>query len=186
MGTSGYVQLSDDANGLVMADAIMLAKPPVGDEGDPAHGSGVIINSDNVTIEAGAAISANGQGFGANAGPGSAANAGDCSGGGGYGGPGGDGRDSVGGPTYAMIYEPTALGSGGGGFYSGRGGGAIRLNVTGTLAIDGAISAPGTQGIGNYAGGSGGSVWLICDTFAGAGSVSANGGKGANTTYPGG
>ncbi|MBW2172817.1 MAG: right-handed parallel beta-helix repeat-containing protein [Deltaproteobacteria bacterium] len=85
-----------------------------------------------------------------------------------------------------MIYEPTALGSGGGGVVSGRGGGAIRLNVTGTLTIDGSISAPGTQGIGNYAGGSGGSVWLICDTFAGAGSVSANGGKGANTTYPGG
>ncbi|MBW1859799.1 MAG: hypothetical protein JRI70_06915, partial [Deltaproteobacteria bacterium] len=63
VGTSGYVQLNDDANGYVMADAIMLAKPPVGDEGDPAHGRGVVINSDNVTIDAGAAISANGQGF---------------------------------------------------------------------------------------------------------------------------
>ncbi|MBW1859798.1 MAG: hypothetical protein JRI70_06910, partial [Deltaproteobacteria bacterium] len=78
-GTSGYVQLTDDADEYVIADAIMLAKPPVGNESDPAHGRGVVINSDNITIDAGAAISANGEGFGPSTGPGAAANAGDCS-----------------------------------------------------------------------------------------------------------
>jgi parallel beta-helix repeat protein len=177
-GTSGYVVLSDgpDANGVVLADAIMIVRLP----------QGVIINSDNITIASGAKISADGEGFPHDAGPGKGPNAGDCSGGGGYGGRGGNGRDSAGGPTYGTMYEPTALGSGGGGGASGRGAGAIKLNVTNTLTLNGTISANGTQGLGNYAGGSGGSIWLICDTFAGQGSITANGGKGANTTYPGG
>jgi parallel beta-helix repeat protein len=156
------------------------------DDGDPVNGSGVVINSDNITIDSGAKISANGEGFVHDAGPGKPVNAGDCSGGGGSGGTGGDGRDSAGGPTYGLIYEPTALGSGGGGGIAGRGGGAAKLNVTNTLTINGTISANGTQGLGNYAGGSGGSIWLICNTLAGAGSIAADGGDGANTTYPGG
>ncbi|MBW1860704.1 MAG: hypothetical protein JRI70_11830, partial [Deltaproteobacteria bacterium] len=205
-GTSGYVQLTDDADEYVIADAIMLAKPPVGNESDPAHGRGVVINSDNITVDAGSAISANGEGFGPSTGPGVAADAGDCSGGGGYGGQGGDGRDYAGdcsggggyggqggdgrdslrGLTYGSVDKPASLGSGGGGVVSGRGGGAVRLSVTDTLTIDGTVSAQGTQGIGNYAGGSGGSVWIVCHAFEGIGTISANGGSGANTTYPGG
>jgi parallel beta-helix repeat protein len=158
-----------------------------GDTGiDPVNGSGVEIISDNITVDSGAKISADGEGFWHNTGPGKSWDAGDCSGGAGYGGRGGDGRDSAGGPTYGTIYEPTALGSGGGGGASGRGGGAIKLNVTNTLTVNGTITADGTRGIGNYPGGSGGSVWLICDTLAGYGSITANGGRGANTTYPGG
>jgi parallel beta-helix repeat protein len=175
-GTKGSVALSADANEYVIADAIMMVRSP----------RGVIINSDNITIDSGARISADGEGFATNAGPGRAMNAGDCSGGGGYGGIGGDGRDSLGGPTYGSVDQPTALGSGGAGAYSGRGGGAIKLNVINTLTVNGTVSAKGTRGIGNYAGGSGGSIWLTCDTFAGEGSVTADGGKGANTTYPGG
>jgi hypothetical protein len=67
-----------------------------GTAGDP-HGTGVIINATNITIDQGARLSAVGQGFIHDSGHGKGGNAGDCSGGGGYGGTGGDGSQSAGG-----------------------------------------------------------------------------------------
>ncbi|MBW1859641.1 MAG: hypothetical protein JRI70_06065, partial [Deltaproteobacteria bacterium] len=155
-------------------------------DGTPAEGSGVVIVSDNITIDEGAKISADGEGFGGNAGPGTATNAGDCSGGGGYGGAGGDGRDSTGGATYGLADQPTSLGSGGGGTYSGKGAGAVKLDVANTLTIDGMITADGITGVDWYAGGSGGSIWIICNTLAGSGTLTVHGGNGYGTCAGGG
>ena len=59
----------------------------------------------------------------------------------------------------------------------GAGGGAIRLNVGGTLTVEGQISANGLPAAwGQGGGGAGGSVWLTVGTLAGTGVISANGG----------
>jgi len=151
-------------------------------DGDPPEGAGVIIVSDNITIDTGAKISADGEGFAADAGPGNPGHSSNRSAGGSYGGMGGAGTVSAAAPTYGLLYEPAALGSGGGGFHAGRGGGAIKLVVADTLTVDGLISANGTQGLYDYAGGSGGSLWLVCGTLAGDGTIRADGGAygGAN------
>jgi hypothetical protein len=175
-GTSGYVQLNDDANGYVIADAVMIVKPPQAGEGDPAHGAGVIINSDSVTVDEGAEISADKEGFGADHGPGHPDYSNTRSAGGSYGGMGGAGLNGSAASAYGTIYEPLALGSGGGGFNAGRGAGAIKLTVANTLTIDGSVSADGGRGLDDYAGGSGGSLWLVCTTLAGEGTISADGG----------
>ncbi|MBW1860282.1 MAG: right-handed parallel beta-helix repeat-containing protein, partial [Deltaproteobacteria bacterium] len=185
VGTSGYVQLSDDANGYVIADAIMFVKPPQAGEGDPAQGLGVIINSDSVTVDEGAEISTEREGFGSDHGPGQPSYSNNRSAGGSYGGMGGAGMNSGAAPTYGTMYEPLALGSGGGGIHAGRAGGALKLAVTNTLTINGSIDANGGVGLGDYAGGSGGSVWLTCGTLAGEGVVSADGGN-YGGSYPGG
>jgi hypothetical protein len=174
-GTSGYVRLTDDANEYVIADAVMFVKPPQGDQGDPGYGVGVIINSDNITVDEGAKISADKEGFGADYGPGNPNYSDTRSAGGSYGGLGSFGLRYRPAATYGSLDKPTALGSGGGGIHAGRGAGAIRLNVADTLTINGSVSASGGQGLNDYAGGSGGSLWLQCTTLAGNGVVSADG-----------
>ncbi len=93
--------------------------------------------------------------------------------------------------TYGSSTEPVLYGSSGGGGYftnTGAGGGAggvIHLTVSGTLTVDGAIRADGGQGVysGAWAGGgggAGGSVNLRVGSLAGSGSISANGGRGAD------
>lgn len=143
------------------------------------------INS-NATIQAGGAISLDGQGYPAGAGTGAGMAGGiNASGGGaGHGGNGGAGNLPSGpsGASYDSLTEPQSAGSGGGlsGATSGSaGGGGLHLVVNRILTVDGSISANGTAGTGPGAGGgSGGSLWLSAGTFAGAGSISADGGDG--------
>jgi len=147
------------------------------------HGSGVIINSVNITVDSGAKISADAMGFPAN-GPGVGSTTGCRAGGGGYGGRGGDSSylTDQGGSTYGSITEPSALGSAGGcpeaGHSNGgdKGGGAIKLNAT-TITINGNISA-NSDSVSNIlegGGGSGGSIWIIAENLTVSGSISANG-----------
>jgi RHS repeat-associated protein len=141
------------------------------------QGAGVEINAASVQVNAGGAISADGQGYVPNAGPAGAAPG--SSNGGSYGGLGGG--TGVG-PTYGSITTPTDLGSGGGfccGGGASPGGGAIRLLVTGALTNNGAISANGANAPAAGAG-AGGSLYIAAGTLAGSGSFSANGGQGGS------
>jgi YD repeat-containing protein len=75
----------------------------------------------------------------------------------------------------------------------GPGGGAsVNIQVGGTIThnglidVSGADGAPDSNGLTAGGGGAGGSVFIKCDTFAGSGTIKANGGKGGDATYPGG
>jgi len=144
-------------------------------------GAGVTISAANVQVEASGAISADGQGYVANAGPGGSP--GGSSDGGSYGGLGGLGNGNTApGAIYGSSTTPTDLGSGGGSrccdAVAGAGGGALRLIVSGTLTDNGTISATGGGVNTNYqaGGGAGGSLYITTNTLAGAGSIAANGG----------
>lgn len=145
-------------------------------------GVGVSLSAASATLEAGSAISADGQGYGPDAiGPGYGGTSGGNHGGGGsHGGWGGQMGDAGGAP-YGSIPEPADLGSGGG-YGEGpgyRGGGAVRLSVSGDLRVDGRISAVGeglTSG-GRRGAGAGGSVWItVTGSLSGTGTISAEGG----------
>ena len=156
-----------------------------GDPDDGDEGSGVVITSENVTVEAEAWLSANGLGFLRNDGPG----AGGYGSGASHGGYGGMGNYGTINPTYGSPSAPTSLGSGGGHLVNaGEGGGALKLSVTDTLTVNGTVSASGADcSHGNSSGGgAGGSLWLIADTLAGAGAILADGGDGYETAGGGG
>lgn len=87
--------------------------------------------------------------------------------------------------AYGSYRQPTSLGSGGS-WDNINAGGAVKLDVTGTLTLDGSITANGQSAW--WTGGSGGSVWLIANSFAGAGAVRAEGGAatGVGDNYGGG
>ncbi|MBN2180975.1 MAG: hypothetical protein JW715_03610 [Sedimentisphaerales bacterium] len=140
-----------------------------------------VTTSTDLTIDAGSQISADGQGYAGDQGPG-AGTAADSDvtygGGGGYGGQGGDGDGGAqGGAAYGSATEPTDLGSGGGND-GGAGGGAVWLVVDGTLLLDGEVICQGDPGGYHAGGGSGGSIYLTAGTLAGAGLISADGGDG--------
>lgn len=156
-----------------------------GDPDDGDEGSGVVINSEDVTVDAGSGISADGLGFLRSEGPG----AGGYRSGGSHGGYGGMGSGGAINAPYGFLSAPTSLGSGGGHkITAGEGGGALKLNVTDTLTVNGTISANGADcSFGDHSGGgAGGSVWLIANTLAGTGSIAADGGDGYNTAGGGG
>ena len=115
----------------------------------------------NATIAG--AINGNGQGFAMGAGPtfsGASSAHGGLSGG-----------SSL---TYGSLTQPTELGGGGRTTsVNNKGGGAIKLVVGGTLTLNGTVSADATAD--SHAGAAGGSVWLIANTLAGNGRISANG-----------
>ncbi|MCK4944876.1 MAG: hypothetical protein KAS59_01270, partial [Alphaproteobacteria bacterium] len=68
----------------------------------------------------------------------------------------------------------------------GRGGGAVKLTVSGTTTVTGIISANGANAGAYSGGGSGGSVYIITGTFAGAGTITSNGGVGVSPPTGGG
>ena len=163
-------------------------------------GAGVTISASNMTVEAGAKISADGQGYVGwqadgihGCGPGTAARVDDISPGAGYGGAGGyDRRGRPGGGTYGSPSMPTDLGSGAPPderAWGGTGGGAIRLIVTGTLNNQGTVSANGggssNAGSCESGAGSGGSVWVTARALAGAGVFKADGGTPGSTYWAG-
>jgi hypothetical protein len=161
---------------------------------DQWAGRGVTICGSDLTLAAGASITADGQGYigtssqgnGPGGGAGTRADYNGGGGGGGYGGNGGNPQSIyAGGSAYGSVFEPVDLGSAGGagfGGIGGGGGGAIRLITTNTFTLNGSISANGAAGIahnwGASGGGAGGSVWIAAGTLSGTGSVSANGGNG--------
>ncbi len=166
-------------------------------------GVGVTLEADNIQVDVGARISADGQGYpggssasGVGMGPGGGMSGGTGSGkaggGGSYGGLGGNGRGNDAGlSTSGVLYgtdatgilAPTELGSGGGSTGDGlvvgqTGGGSIQLLVSGLLTNNGIISANGNgTGFTTWEGaGSGGSINIIAGTIAGTGSYQAKGG----------
>jgi hypothetical protein len=156
----------------------------------------ITLTCDNLIIDSGAKISADGTGkagggIGEGDGGGGKGTQESGGGGGGYGGYGGvgglsnAGTPGDGGSTYGSVTEPINLGSGGGGCLhgkGGRGGGSIRLYLSGTLTNNGSISVNGGNGYDGWggAGGSGGSIWVSARNLAGSGfgTFSAKGGPG--------
>src|ERR1017187_5409194 len=143
----------------------------------------------DVTVAPGGSINANGIGYGGpqGAGAGHHANGSFYDGSGaGYGGNGGSSSsNAVGGFCYGSYSQPANLGSGGGASYAGNGGnggGSIKIIAGGNIFVDGIISANGADATNTRAGGgSGGSIWIVTgntNVFAGAGSITANGGAG--------
>jgi hypothetical protein len=147
----------------------------------------------DVTVEAGGGIVADGQGYAPGAGTGLGRSvtfqsliSGSGAGHSGFGGASAGG--TAGGSSYDFGPPNLGfLGSGGGsgaGYPSsaavgGAGGGGIDLTVGGTLLVAGKLTANGTPGFGSGSGGgSGGGILLSVGTVAGAGVISANGGSG--------
>ncbi|MFA6580134.1 MAG: hypothetical protein WCU88_13790, partial [Elusimicrobiota bacterium] len=164
-------------------------------------------------LQAGASVSVKGRGYSgggqnaAGSGPGGGGGASSSGGywggsGAGYGGKGGVGGGWQGGPgaagaAYGSLTDPTDLGSGGGGgsrsdfpgsVNGGAGGGAVILSVGGQMILNGTVDADGVPSLpeNSYGGGggSGGSVNLFAASISGAGSVHADGGASAVSSYP--
>src|SRR5208337_4115175 len=131
--------------------------------------------SNNVVVEAGSSIVADGRGYGGGQGPGPGASLYSdvpygpplyytSGGGGAYGGQGGaSSGGATGGAGYGLVLSATNLGSGGGlgSGPGGSGGGVINLKVGGAILADGNISANGEPGTNTSSGGgSGGGINL--------------------------
>jgi len=148
-----------------------------------------LVVANDVEVDAGGAINADGRGYGGGYGTGAGSSRTVSSpylftsgGGGGYGGSGGASSGlAAGGICYGSITTPTNNGCAGGSGSGpgGPGGGVIHLSIGGQLQVDGQITANGADGVSPYSGGgSGGSIWLSAAACSGAGSISANGGAG--------
>jgi len=140
---------------------------------------GVKINGENININYGASILADGKGYPAGEGPGAGKVGDGFISGGSYGGIGGANTATS---TYGVPEHPIELGSGGAMVTAG--GGAVIFNVSNTLTLAGFILVNGESSGSWWSGGSGGSVYITTKTFSGSGSVFANGGDGC--TYYGG
>ncbi len=158
-------------------------------------GRGVTIHAQTAVIEAGAIITADGEGYAGTSTKGNGPGAGDGwrnddNGGGSGGAHGGNGGPAEGpwiaGSGYGSAAHPLGFGSAGGAGFAGpgaNGGGALRMIVDGECVLDGLIAARGLNGavhsFGAAGGGAGGSVWISAGTFGGRGTVDASGGNGA-------
>ncbi len=170
----------------------------------PAMTNRVHILCTDLMIDPGGAIDVRGKGYRGGVrltgesrngcGPGGGAG-GDPAQGGGHGGYGGrqngDGRE-FGGARYGSASAALLPGSGGGDAYDAQGGtpggGAVRIEASGRVTVNGSVLADALPD--NYDGltgrkgtGSGGSIYITCQTLAGTGLVSADGGT-ANNTNP--
>ena len=150
---------------------------------DPIPAAVNLVVSNDVTVDPGARIGADGAGGVSGLGVGRSAGTPNTGTGASHGGFGGAGSSNA--PTgnvYGSMTAPTNQGSVGGlgsGGPGGRGGGVVKLAVGGTLRVEGFITANGANATNTRAGGgSGGSVWLTARTLTGAGSIEANGGAG--------
>ncbi len=177
--------------------------------GGTLHGTRLTMVSENITVDDGGRIMADGLGYHhlhrqdthwqfslhGDVNPGVPDDVTGVGSGGGHGGSGGRGSHSEGhsaGPPYGDLYEPYMFGSSGGPGVGreagGTGGGIIWMNVTGFILIDGEVSANGGYADSSGGGGgSGGSIWMYCNLIRGYGQITANGGPGStNMTSPGG
>src|SRR3989344_9571949 len=146
-------------NNLIIPSWITLILKGDPNSTDPFKG--VKITANNIIIEEGAVISADGQGYPAGPGASLEINIGAS-----YGGVGGNNNPCT---TYGSSFIPKELGSGVADYY--RGGGAIWLVVSESLSNDGTISADGV----NYSS-SGGSIYIVTNNLNGLGAIRANGG----------
>ncbi|MFH1047516.1 MAG: hypothetical protein V1738_04390 [Patescibacteria group bacterium] len=152
-------------------------------QGNPVGGTHAALQLENLSVQAGGTISANGQGWVRTSGPSSAGTGGGtCAasyGGGSYGGVGGHGAfGGVGGPTYGSSTAPLDFGSTGCGLSAdGAAGGIVRLDVSGIFSNSGTVTANGVQ-VNNSGGASGGSIFVTAGTAIGAGVMSARGANG--------
>ena len=173
--------------------------------GGTFHGTFVTFLLENITVDDGGVLSADGLGYTSvhdnathwanslhkDVNPGKATSE-RC--GAGHGGSGGRYHFSTSyhaGPAYNDLYEPDKMGSSGGpgtdGKAGGSGGGRLWFNITDTIDIDGIVSANGVAGMGsNSGGGSGGSIWMHCNTIKGYGKIVAHGGDGVGAYGSGG
>ena len=154
------------------------------------HGTRLTVLAENITIDDGGKMAADGLGYNVShpsgnglhgvINPGIGATSAYGSSGGGHGGHGGRGKhSSVVGRAYGDLYEPLRFGSCGGGPKSGSGGGVIWFNVTNVIHINGEVSANGARAADtDSGGGSGGSIWMHCYTIKGTGKIAVNGGAG--------
>ena len=121
------------------------------------RGTKLTIVAENITIDDGGKMEADGLGFNLshptgssihgpiNLGLGHTSSSG--SSGGGHGGRGGRGSGTpLTGEAYGDLYEPVRFGSRGGGTKGGNGGGTIWFNVTNVIQIDGEVTANGASG----------------------------------------
>ena len=175
--------------------------------GGLVRGSRLIFVTENITIDDGGSLIADGLGYNTSHGyqgnglhgpinPGHGIDSNGASGAG-HGGSGGRGSLTRGTPktgfAYGDMYEPYIFGSAGGKGSSssrgGNGGGMLWMNVTGLIDVDGLVSANGEDAtsLTGSGGGSGGSIWMYCKTIKGYGRIAANGGAGStNSGSPGG
>ena len=147
------------------------------------NGGGVLFRMQDLVVDDGSGINANGRGYAAETGPGAGSvdNSFNGAGGAGYGGKGGRAKDATGlaGDTYGSTNAPLAAGSGGGWalHYGGRGGGLVRIEAARTVTLHGSLTADGASGIAAGGGGSGGAILVSCSNLvAGAGAELAAGG----------
>lgn len=201
-----YIKIQDDSALNATTDPIdeegitFFLKGLTIEGGGVMHGTYITINSENVTVDAGGILSANGLGYRfehkeathgtkslhGTVNPGAPDPTNGIGSGAGHGGTGGKEINSKAraGFAYGDIYEPQKMGSSGGAglntLAGGRGGGRIWFNVTDTIFIDGIVSADGEDAVNNAAGGgSGGSVWMHCNVIQGYGKITAHGGRGS-------
>ena len=172
------------------------------------RGSRITFITENITIDDGGALVADGLGYNTSHGyqgngiygpinPGHGIDDVNGASGAGHGGSGGRGSVAHGtsktGFAYGDLYEPDEFGSAGGAgsrnVRGGNGGGMLWMNVTGVIDADGRVSANGEDAVSSSGsgGGSGGSIWMFCKKIKGYGKISANGGAGSNNSdYSGG
>lgn len=145
------------------------------------EGQGVHLTAATLTVEAGAFVSADGQGYQPNrndgynilgTGPGSTESGNN---GASYGGEAMSSSVTVQPKSvYGSLFHPTELGSSSYGYSSNTyGGGAIQIDAD-TVTIEGVLSANGLATGTNHNGASGGSIWITTHTLAGAGTIQAN------------
>jgi hypothetical protein len=154
----------------------------------------MLVSANDVTVDAGGAITMDGLGYTAGQGTGAGSQNSSPRGGGGHGGMGGN-NPSIGsfGSVYGSITSPITFGSGGGSSggtgtppLGGAGGGYVNLNLSGKLTVNGRLSSNGRNGDTESGGGAGGSVRINCVSLFGSGVISANGGNGAGNAGGGG
>ena len=123
--------------------------------------------SENLEVETGASINANGRGFSLGQGSGLGGTAGfpASGGGGGHGGYGGvSSTNAAGGVPHDSVFAPVSGGGCGGnglGGFGGAGGGVIRLTIGGNFVVNGMVTANGLNATNSRSGGgAGGSIWV--------------------------
>ncbi len=126
----------------------------------------------DLTIEAGAAIDANGRGYAPGQGPGAGPTGGYREGGshGGMGGLGYGGQIAQ--PTYGPVVQPATLGSGA----VFAGGGMILLDIQGELILDGTLAARNAASSAGRGGPAGGSIRVRAREITGNGLIDVSGG----------
>ena len=140
-----------------------------GPQATQTYGINLLVK-DDMTVEQGGTVHANGKGFTTGNGPGAGSGSG-----GGMKMPshGGIGLRQAVTTCYGSIFRPRTYGSphsAAGGATGCHGGGQVAITVEGNLKVDGSIASTG----GSNSGGSGGSVWLTAGSLVGGGTVSAN------------